>query len=60
MQLYRYIVSQSSEFCSHNPLGCFSTSVCCLFRYDSVQKILDTLSYFSFSALECERVGDST
>jgi hypothetical protein len=27
-------VSQSSEFCSHNPLCCFSTSVyCCLFRY---------------------------
>jgi len=24
--------SQSSEFCRHNPLGCFSTSVyCCLF-----------------------------
>jgi hypothetical protein len=29
---------------------CFSTSVCycyCLFRYDSVQKLLDTLSYLS-------------
>jgi hypothetical protein len=28
-------VSQSSEFCRHNPLRCFSTSVycCCLFRY---------------------------
>jgi hypothetical protein len=29
-------VSQSSEFCFHNPLCCFSTSVyccCCLFRY---------------------------
>jgi hypothetical protein len=33
MQLYRYFVSQSSEFCRHNPLCCFSTSVCCLFRY---------------------------
>jgi hypothetical protein len=40
--LYRYSVSQSSEFCRHNPLCCFSTSVyccccccccCCLFRY---------------------------
>jgi hypothetical protein len=28
-------VSQSSEFCRHSPLCCFSTSVycCCLFRY---------------------------
>jgi hypothetical protein len=42
MQFYRYLVSQSSEFCRHNPLCCFSTSVyycycccccCCLFRY---------------------------
>jgi hypothetical protein len=34
VQLYRYSVSQSSEFCRHNPLCCFSTSVyCCLFRY---------------------------
>jgi hypothetical protein len=36
MQLYRYFVSQSSEFCRRNPLCCFSTSVyycCCLFRY---------------------------
>jgi hypothetical protein len=29
VQLYRYFVSQSSEFCLHNPLLCFSTSVCC-------------------------------
>jgi hypothetical protein len=35
VQLYRYFVSQSSEFCRHNPLCCFSTSVYCycLFRY---------------------------
>jgi hypothetical protein len=35
VQLYRYFVSQSSEFCCHSPLCCFSTSVCCccLFRY---------------------------
>jgi len=34
VQLYRYFVSQSSEFCRHNPLCCFSMSVCCcLFRY---------------------------
>jgi hypothetical protein len=48
MQLYRYFVSQSSEFCCHNPLCCFSTSVyCCkrIFRYDLVRKFLDTPSY---------------
>jgi hypothetical protein len=34
VQFYRYFVSQSKEFCLHNPLCCFSTSVCCcLFRY---------------------------
>jgi hypothetical protein len=36
VQLYRYVVSQSSQFCRHNPLYCFSTSVCCcklIFRY---------------------------
>jgi len=27
MQLHRYFVSQSSEFCRHNPLCCFLTSV---------------------------------
>jgi len=25
--LYRYFVSQSSEFCRHNPFCCFSTSI---------------------------------
>jgi hypothetical protein len=31
VQLYRYFVSQSSAFCCHNPLCCFSTNVyCCL------------------------------
>jgi len=35
VQLYRYFASQSNEFCLHNPLCCFSTSVycCCLLRY---------------------------
>jgi len=36
MQLYPYFMSQFSEFCRHNSLCCFSTSVyfcCCLFRY---------------------------
>jgi len=27
--LYRYLVSQYSEFCRHNPLCCFSTRVYC-------------------------------
>jgi len=48
MQLYRYFVSQSSEFCRHNPLYCFSTSNTKgkrIFRYESVRKLLDTSSY---------------
>jgi hypothetical protein len=42
LQLYRYFVNQSSDFCRHNPVCCLSTSVyCCycLFRYDSVRKL---------------------
>jgi len=27
VQLYRYFMSQTIEFCRHNPLCCFSTSV---------------------------------
>jgi hypothetical protein len=41
-------MSQSSEFCRHNPLCCYSASVYCykrIFRYDSVRKLLDTPSY---------------
>jgi hypothetical protein len=51
LQLYRYFVSQSSEFCRHNSLCCFTTSIHCferIFRYDSVRKLLDTLSYDFF------------
>jgi len=52
--LYRYFVSQSSEFCLHNPLCCFSTRVyfcfCCLFLYGSVQKLLDVPLYIVFEA----------
>jgi hypothetical protein len=50
MQLYRYFVSQSREFCCHNPLCCFSTNVLFLFFLlfisviDSVRKLLDTRS----------------
>jgi hypothetical protein len=41
---YRYFVSQSSEFCRHNPSCCLSRTVyCCrrLFRCDSVRKLSD-------------------
>jgi hypothetical protein len=41
MQLYRYFVSQSSEFCRHNPLCCFSASVYFYFVIDTVRKLLD-------------------
>jgi hypothetical protein len=48
VQLYRHFMSQSSEFCRHKPLWCLPTSVyccCCLFRYDSVRKLLDITWY---------------
>jgi hypothetical protein len=43
--------NQSSEFCYHKPLCCFSTSACCCcccccyFVIDSVRKVLDTPSH---------------
>jgi len=46
--LYRYFVSQSSEFCRHNSLCCFSASVYCLFRYRlSPETSGYTLVYYS-------------
>jgi hypothetical protein len=47
VQLYSYFVSQSSQFCRHNPLFRFSTSVycCCYFVIDLVRKLLVTPSY---------------
>jgi len=45
VQLYHYFVGQSNEFCHHNALCCFSTSVCVYFVIDSVRKLLDTPSY---------------
>jgi hypothetical protein len=54
MYLYRYFMSQSSEFCRHNPLCCFSVSVycyCCLFRYRLSPENLDTPSYVCISHL---------
>jgi len=51
VQLYRYFVSQSSEFCCYNPLCFFSTSVCCCccsFRYQLSQ---ETFRYTLVSAM---------
>jgi len=51
MLSYHYFVSQSSEFCRHNPLCCFWTSnTKCksIFLYVSVRKLLDTPSYVNF------------
>jgi len=48
VQLYRHFVSQSSEFCRHNPLCCFSTSVYCSKRYRlSPETFRYTLLYIS-------------
>jgi hypothetical protein len=58
MHLYRYFVSQSSEFCHHNPLCCFPTSVYCfycLFSFDSVRKLLDTPSYMERKKRKIDR-----
>jgi hypothetical protein len=51
VQLYRYSVSQSSEFCRHNPLCCFLTSNTkgkLIFSYDSIRKLLDNPRTFPF------------
>jgi hypothetical protein len=54
VQLHRYFVSQSNEFCRHNPLCCFSTNVCyCCFVIDSVRKLLDTPSYMNRRLQRC-------
>jgi hypothetical protein len=50
-------VSQSSEFCHHNPL-CSFLSVVVYFVIDSVWKLLDTLTYFQQS-LKRDVVSDT-
>jgi hypothetical protein len=45
MQLYRYSVSQSSEFCRRNPLCCFTTSVYCCKRIFRYRFSLETFEY---------------
>jgi len=52
MQLYRYFVSQSNEFCCYNPFCCFSASVYFLFRYRlSPETFGDTLVFPLFIVL---------
>jgi hypothetical protein len=61
--LYRYFVSQSSEFCRHNPLCCLSTSVYfCkrIFRYPSVRKLLDTPVFIDCNKLKIIQLGVSS
>jgi hypothetical protein len=58
LQCYRYFVGQSSEFCRHNPLCCFSTGVYCskrIFRYDSIRILLDRSSYNPIRRLKYNR-----
>jgi hypothetical protein len=57
VQLYRYFVSQSSEFWRHNPLYCFSTSVYyyCYFVIDWVRKFLDIHSYIAYEMHQAKR-----
>jgi hypothetical protein len=45
VQLYRYFMSQSSEFCRHNPLCCFSTSVYCCKHIFSYRLSSETFGY---------------
>jgi hypothetical protein len=51
VNLYRYFVSHSSEFCRHNSLYCFSTIVYCCRFIHSARKFLDTPSYLTCSDL---------
>jgi hypothetical protein len=45
VQLYRYFISQSSEFCRHNPLGCFWTCVRCCKRIIRYRLSPETFGY---------------
>jgi len=57
VQFCRYFLSQFGEFCSCNPLCCFSTSVVILVYLviDSVRKLSDTPSC-NISVHVCARV----
>jgi hypothetical protein len=45
VQLYRYFVSQCNEFCSHNPLWCFSKNVYCCKRIFLYRLSPETFGY---------------
>jgi len=45
VQLYRYFMSQSSEFCRHKPLCCFSASVYCCKHIFLYQLSPETFGY---------------
>jgi hypothetical protein len=53
VQLYRYFVSQSSEFFRHNPLCCFLTSVYCLFRYRLSPETFGYTLVYRFPLFKC-------
>jgi len=44
IQLYRYLVSESSKFCHHNPLCCYSTSNTTAICFSAVHFVLPTVS----------------
>jgi hypothetical protein len=60
--VYRCFVSQSSEFCRHNPLCCFSTSVyCCkrIFRYRNSPKTfgyINAMKNYSVRAIKTRSI----
>jgi hypothetical protein len=57
VQLYRYFVSQSSEFCRHSPMCCFSTSVYCCKRLFRYRLSPETFGYTLVLLKECKPAG---
>jgi hypothetical protein len=55
MQLCRYFLSQSSEFCCHNPLCCFSTSVYCCKRTLRYRLSPETFGYTLVCGNQCSQ-----
>jgi hypothetical protein len=53
MVQHRYFVSQSSEFCCHNPLCCFSTSVYCCKRKFPYRLSPETFGYTFVCETKC-------
>jgi hypothetical protein len=57
-QLYRYFMSQSSEFCRHNPLCCFSMNVYCCKRIFRYRLSAETFGYTLVHLLRAWRSDD--